>query len=90
MELVQQMLVRCVELAPLCVLWKVWNSCTFEGVEVSEVQLRLSLWLLSDWSTALGLRDSGTITEFANSIFFNCNSLDTISGTILCFVLFMS
>lgn len=43
-ELVQQMLVRCVELAPLCVLWKVWNSCTFEGVEVSEVQLRLSLF----------------------------------------------
>ena len=77
-------------LAPLYVLWQVWNSCTFEGVELSEVQLRLSFFGYSmNGLIVLGLRDSGTITEFPNSISFNCNSLDTISGTILCFVLFM-
>lgn len=45
-----------------------------------EVQFRfLFLRLLCEWSIVLGLGDNGTMTEFANSIYFTCNVLDTIS-----------
>jgi hypothetical protein len=58
---------------------KEWNFCNFEDVEVSEVYLKFSfLRLLCEWSTVLGLSDSGTITEFANLLSFACNFLVAI------------
>lgn len=67
---------------PLCLMLLLWwecNSCTSDYGKVLEVQLRLSfLRLLYEWSTVMGLSDSGTINKFANWIFFTSNSLITI------------
>jgi hypothetical protein len=69
-------------LAPLCWIWILWrerNYHTFEDVEVSEMQLKTSfLRLHCEWSIVLGLSDSGTITEFTESLSFACNSLFAI------------
>ena len=69
-------------LAPLCriwTLWREWNYHTFEDVEVSEMQLKTSfLRLHCEWPIVLGLSDSGTITEFTESLSFACNSLVAI------------
>ena len=55
-------------LAPLCLIWILWrdqNFCTFEDVEVSESQLKISF-----------VRSlSSTITEFTELLSFACNSL---------------
>jgi hypothetical protein len=49
------------------------DSRTFEDVEVSEIQLKLSfIRLLHEWSNVIGLSDSGTLTELTELLSFSC------------------
>lgn len=66
----------CVEFSSLvlCLLWTEQNYHTVKDVKVSELQLKLSfIILLCEWAIIIGLSDSGTITNFTESLLFACN-----------------
>ena len=66
----------CVEFSSLvlCLLWTEQNYHTVKDVKVSEFQLKLSfIILLCEWAIIIGLSDSGTITNFTESLLFACN-----------------